>query len=130
MEERLQRLRALDSGSQSTTPTTTSSSSLAYPSPFHPSPYAVIGQSQYSNSLPALPEPTTFYSGSYEELLPSPSSVKFEQFPSNPAQHQNTANGAVSASGGASAGIAGEDDEVNARKKVRIIRSSLMYTTD
>ncbi|KAH8099502.1 blue light receptor [Cristinia sonorae] len=131
LEDRLMYLRSLAGEAGSTSQASTSSTSPVAPM----NPYGVstfqLGYSHYSHSgsgsiLPIsrpypLPEPTSFYSGTYEELMPSPSTAaKFEtmfsQRPPPPQQANSSGGGSISIGNGP--GNA-EEEEGSAKKKLK-----------
>ncbi|TCD70958.1 blue light receptor [Steccherinum ochraceum] len=121
LEERVAHLRSLaeaKDSSPTSTPVTATSTHTFPATSFPPtsSSFPLTQQSPQSGfgNMAALPEPTSFYSGSYEELLPSPGTVRFEnmfagQQGRTQVQTQPPPQSASTA----------EDDEASAKKKLK-----------
>ncbi|THH27782.1 hypothetical protein EUX98_g6405 [Antrodiella citrinella] len=123
LEEHLMHLRSLadnpsSSATSVSTPTTTNTTSTfppaSYLTPYTnpgPGPQRPFGSTPPNQQYMNLPEPTSFYSGSFEELLPSPSSVRFENMFTLPQPPPPGVSASVTSSGN------GEEDAESAKKK-------------
>ncbi|KAL4248834.1 Plant GATA Transcription Factor [Abortiporus biennis] len=133
----LKQRQALQTPSSSSSVPTTTPPDLTSPIP---STFSTTGQSQYSlvqhqmaRSMEPPPPPNSFYSGTYEELIPSPVNIRFDT--SNNYRAAPSTGSAKVGTNGSVAGSVAEDDasgskNTSADSTLPRKKQKKLYTTD